>query len=74
MELDDDELAYTREHHTGQIRKKALKDCTEQELRIRCSFNERYIQELEKKIHSYEKSRKNDEKNFRKVKQELEDR
>lgn len=74
MDLDDDELEATRELHTGDIRKKDLMSCTLRELRIRCSFNERYIKELERKIHKLEKSRKNEEKNFQRVKHEMEDR
>ena len=53
MELDDDELAYTREHYTHEIRKKNLMDCNEKELRIRCSFNERYIAQLERELASW---------------------
>ena len=49
-EMDEDELAYTREHYTHEIRKKNLMDCNEKELRIRCSFNERYIAQLEREF------------------------
>lgn len=49
-EMDDDEYEYTRERYTHEIRRKNLLDCSEKELRIRCSFNERYIAALEKEI------------------------
>lgn len=51
-EMDKDELDYTREHYTHEIRNKDLMSCNERELRIRCSFDERYIRILENKLKS----------------------
>lgn len=75
-EMDDDELAYTREHHTHAIRKKNLMDCNEKELRIRCSFDERYIKYLEKRVKELEpkKKEKKDKNEMAKLKKEWEDR
>lgn len=62
MDLDDDELAYTREDYTHDIRRKDLMLCTESELRIRCSFDERYIKELERRISELRKKLKEEER------------
>lgn len=56
-EMDEDELEHTREHYTHEIRNKDLMSCNERELRIRCSFNERYIKILENKIRELSKQR-----------------
>lgn len=49
-DMTDEEYEFTHEHYTHDIRKKDLLSCNEKELRIRCSFDEKYIKTLENKI------------------------
>lgn len=58
-EMDDDEYEYTRELHTHDIRNKNLMDCNARELRIRCSFDEQYINQLEKEFSNLKRQFEN---------------
>lgn len=55
MELDDDELKFTREMYTGEIRGKDLATCTKDELRTRCAIDEQQLRRAMAIIDKLEK-------------------